>query len=61
LPEGMGGLHHVTRETSFKTEASSMRRAVVGSRRFVVVAGERRIRGNRRARSKYADAEHHRQ
>ena len=38
-----------------------MRRAVVGSRRVVVVAGERRIRGNRRARSKYADAEHHRQ
>ena len=37
--EGMGVLHHATRETSFKAEASSMRRAVVGGRRVVVVAG----------------------
>jgi hypothetical protein len=42
LPKGMGGLHHVA-----KAEEPSMRRAVVGGRRVVVVAGERRTRGNR--------------
>ena len=57
----MGELHHVARETIFKAEESSMRRAVVGGRRVVVVAGERRIRGNRGARSGYADAEHRRE
>jgi len=54
----MGGLHHVAREASFEAKASSMRRAVVGSRRVVLVVGER-LRGNRGARSGYADAEHH--
>ena len=34
-----------------------MRRAVVRSRRVVVVAGER-LRGDRGARNGYADAEH---
>ena len=57
----MGELHHVAREESFKAEASSMCRAVVGGRRVVVVAGERRIRGNRGARSGYADADHRRE
>jgi hypothetical protein len=53
-----GRVPHVARKASFEAEASSLRRAVVGSRRVVVVAGERRISGNRGARSGYADAEH---
>ena len=51
LPEGIGGLRHVTREASFKAEESSMRRAAVGSRRVVLVAGERRTCCNRWADS----------
>jgi hypothetical protein len=35
-----------------------MRSTVVGGRRVVVVAGERRVCGNRGARSGYTDAEH---
>ena len=55
--QGMGG-HHAPREEILEAEASSMRCAVVGGRRVVVVAGERRISGNRGARSGYPDAEH---
>jgi hypothetical protein len=55
--EGVGGLDHVAHEESFKAQESSMRRAVVGSRRVVVVAGERRIRGTQWAGNGYADAE----
>ena len=51
-------LRHVPRKASFKAEESSLRRAIVGSSRVVVVAGERRTRGNRSAHSGYADAEH---
>jgi hypothetical protein len=54
----MGGLHHVAREASIEAEASGMRSTVVGGRRVVVVAGERRIRGNRGTGSGYADTEH---
>jgi hypothetical protein len=56
LPEGMGGLYHVAREASFEAKASGMRSTVVGGRRVVVVAGERRIGGNRWAG--YDDTEH---
>jgi hypothetical protein len=56
--EGMGGYHAANEEVP-KSKAAGMRRAVIERRRVVVVAGERRIRGNRGARSGYADAEHH--
>ena len=54
----MGGLHHVAREASFEAKKWGVRRAFVGGCRIVVVAGERRIRSDRGARSGYADAEH---
>jgi hypothetical protein len=53
----MGG-HHATNEKTLEAEASGMRSTVVGSRRIVVIAGERRLCSNRSARSGYADAEH---
>ena len=56
-PEGMGGLQDVAREESVEAEESSMRRAVVGGSRVVVVAGERRIRGTQWTGNGYADAE----
>jgi hypothetical protein len=56
--KGMGG-HHAPSEETLEAEASGMRGTVVGGRRVVVVAGERRICGNRGARSGYANAEHH--
>jgi hypothetical protein len=52
----MGG-HHAPREEILEAEASSMRCAVVGSRRIVVVAGDRRIGGTQWAGNGYADAE----
>jgi hypothetical protein len=50
-PKGVGGFRDVPTKASFKAEESSMRRAVVGGGRVVVVAGERRTRGNRWARN----------
>jgi len=52
----MGGLYDVARETTFEAKPSGMRSTVVGGRRVVVVAGERRIGGNRWAG--YDDTEH---
>jgi hypothetical protein len=57
FPEGMGG-DYVAREASSEAKASGMRCPVVGGRRVIVIAGERRIRGHQWARSGYADAEH---
>jgi hypothetical protein len=57
LPEGMGGLHHVAREASFKAKASEQSLTGIGGRRVIVVAGERRIRDPRWAGSGYVDAE----
>ena len=57
----MGGLRYVAREASFEAKASEQSPTGVGGRRVVVVAGERRIRGNRWAGSGYADAEHRRE
>jgi len=51
----MGGFHHVAREARFKAEASGMRSTVVGGRRIVVVARERRVSGNRCGGNRYAD------
>ena len=51
IAEGIGGLRHVTREASVKAEESSMRRAVVGGSRVVLVDGERRTCCNRGADS----------
>jgi hypothetical protein len=52
--EGMGG-YRAANEEAPKAKATGMRRTVIERRRVVVVASERRIRGNRSA---YADAEH---
>jgi hypothetical protein len=52
------GLYHVAHEASFEAKASEESRPGVGSRRVIVVAGERRIRGDHWAGSGYADAEH---
>jgi hypothetical protein len=58
LPEGMGGFHRVKREASIEAKASGMRSTLVGGGRVVIVAGERRTRGNRGTGSGYTDAEH---
>ena len=58
LPEGMGGLHRVKREANFETKASGVRNTLVGGGRLVIVAGERRTRGNRGTSSGYTDAKH---
>src|ERR1700722_5843123 len=49
-----GGGRDVAREASFEAKAQKQGSASVGSRRFVVLAGERRIRW---AGGEYADAE----
>src|SRR6476619_2325383 len=54
----MGG-YHAANEEAPEAKATGMRRTVIERRRVIVVAGKRRIRGNRSARSGYADAEHH--
>jgi hypothetical protein len=56
LLEGMGGRYYGAREASFEAKASEESRTGVGSR-WVVVAGGRRIRGNRWAGCGYTDAE----
>jgi hypothetical protein len=53
----MGG-YHAANEEAPKAKATGMRRTVIERRRVIVVAGKRRIRGNRSAHSGYADAEH---
>ena len=50
-PEGTGGRQHVAREENVKAKESSMRRAVVGGSRVVLVDGERLTCCNRRADS----------
>jgi hypothetical protein len=47
MPASTGGLRHVTREASFKGKAAEESPTSVGRRRFVVVAGERRIQCTR--------------
>jgi hypothetical protein len=53
----MGG-YHAANEEAPEAKATGMRRTVIERRRVIVVAGKRRIRGNRSAHSGYADAEH---
>jgi hypothetical protein len=54
----MGGLYRVKREANFETKASGVCSTLVGGSRVVIVAGERRTRGNRGAGSGFTDAKH---
>ena len=54
LAEGLGGICHVAREASSEAKAQEQSPTSVGGRRFVVLAGERRIRW---AGCEYADTE----